>query len=279
MIVKSRPNGKFCSYRLDGFSGRYEHFAGYRALSVFRGYDLTLLTTNYTKFTNQHEKVRAADRRGLWPRREKVVGASCEPEYNGPMCSRECFSVSLGGLIAWLLVFLAAFLIGVAAVDAIERILLPEAPMANLLNNVEPVEIQQRTWEKDLHPLEITYDCSSTDGNQTRAIFTATNVGSEPIYFDLTIDSRYTAYFFDATGTSDRYVVVDISTKELAPGETQKISAKMPPGEKVYEYSLDYTAGSKHLRHRAFGSAGAAYWTCVSPNVPESVREIDSGLN
>jgi hypothetical protein len=183
------------------------------------------------------------------------------------MCSREFFSVSTGGLVAGLLIMLATFLFGVTAVRLVVTIFLSDAEIARLQRSLGQIAVQRHAPRQDFEPLEVDYYCSFTDEDQTIVVFTMSNVGSETVYLDNNSKGKFTAFLFDATGTSNRYAPAKVSTQTLAPGESGTIFASMPLGSKVYEFSVDYSAGSRHIPHSAFGSAGAAYQACKYPNL------------
>jgi hypothetical protein len=195
-------------------------------------------------------------------RGSKNIGQTCDQEYNAHMCSRECFSVSRGGLVAGLLIMLAAFVIGVTAVRSVIAIFLSDAEITHLHQSVGQITVQSHTPEQDLRPLEVHYHCSFTHEQQTTVVFTVSNVGSEAIHFDNNSKGKFAAFLFDATGTSNRHAPARVSTETLAPDESGTIFASMPLGSKVYEFSVDYSTGNGHLPRTAFGSAGAAYQEC-----------------
>ena len=179
------------------------------------------------------------------------------------MCSRECYSVSLGGLITGLLVFLAAFLVGVGAVRIAVALFLPDAEITSLRKSVASFAVQSHMPSRDVVPLEMVYDCSFPKDGRSVGVFTITNVGSEIIHLDVKRNGQLKAYFCDATGTTDRYVPARATIEELVPGDSGVVLTSMPLGAMVYEFSFDYSIGPRHLPRNVFGSAGTAFRPCV----------------
>ena len=180
----------------------------------------------------------------------KMVGKQCEREYNAFMCSRECYTLSLGNLIAGLLVFLAAFLVGVALVNGIETLFLPDAQIYRLRNNLGPVSVQKLTPRHDVEPLAVVYDGMVSPVCEHLAFeerFKLTNVGSEPIYFELKDNQTLTAHISDAGGFYNLDVTFNVPVQRLNPGDSTFGSAWIPIDAKDYELSIDYLEGSRRV--------------------------------
>jgi len=170
------------------------------------------------------------------------------------MCSRECYSVSLGGLIAGLLVFLAAFLLGIGAVRSVVTIFLPDAEITGLRRSVGPIVVQRHTPREDVEPLEVIYAGMTSHMVNHFAVeerFQLTNFVSKPIFFESKDNESLTVHILSSGGFFNSDVPFKVPVRRLEPGDSAYGSGWIPVDATGYKLSISYSVGDRHVHRTA----------------------------
>jgi hypothetical protein len=163
------------------------------------------------------------------------------------MCCRISTTGFATRTIAGLYIFLATFLIGFFAVRATRWIdrswfesadfVLPPPTVQGIDNNV--------VLKNEENPLLIKYDCSLMGRERLDAGFSLTNVGSEPITFDTTLEGIIVALQFPSGITIRPFGEVPV--QQLDPGKSTGLIVFVPEKSNSFDLSIHYHYGARYV--------------------------------
>ena len=174
---------------------------------------------------------------------------------------RDLYSYSISVLRVAILFLTFSF--GLWTVTKLNGFLLSEVESGELSETVRAIPISDAP-DRDLHPLVIEYDCSVIGGDSSNAIFTATNVGSEIVYFNCTGDQscQFDVVLTDAFSKSSSKVTAQAFARELAPGESAVLSVNVPLNRPLHDLFFSFRFGKNGWHRDDYASTGAEIYEC-----------------
>lgn len=241
MIENSRLNGKFRLYR---------RTAGVSLCALCESFVFSVLKKRFlTKGTEKDAENREKERTSMDRLPKKFLERGVKRNIFMLMCSRECYSVSRGSLIAGLLIFLGAFLVGVFATSLV----LPLYPLpATDEVTVDPLKLHEiENWRGPFAMVDdiviVNYVGALSGAKPPWVRFTVTNNGTEQIYFGPPSNRRSSTCTVE---TAVSKISCEISAEAVNPGGAVLVTAPVPDLNSGVSLYLDVFIGSRSMPDR-----------------------------